>query len=44
MIAKIHGMYVLVCDNCGDEYPETYNDFYEAAEAKKKNGWKMLLI
>ena len=40
MISKFEGMYTLTCDICGDEYPETFCDFYDAVEAKKENGWK----
>ena len=40
MISKFEGMYTLTCDICGDEYPETFFDFYDAVEAKKENGWK----
>ena len=40
MIEGFEGMYTLTCDVCGDEYPETFFDFYEAVEAKKIAGWK----
>ena len=40
MISKFEGMYTLTCDICGDEYPETFFDFYDAVEAKRENGWK----
>jgi Fe2+ or Zn2+ uptake regulation protein len=40
MIDKSCGFYSLVCDNCGEELDEQFDDFYEAVEAKKENGWK----
>lgn len=40
MISKFEGMYTLTCDMCGDEYQETFFDFYDAVKAKRENGWK----
>ena len=40
MISKFEGIYTLTCDICGDEYPETFFDFYDAVEAKKKMAGK----
>lgn len=38
MIERDYNLYILVCDICGEE--QTYNDFQEAVEAKKKEGWQ----
>lgn len=40
MIDRFENMYTLTCDICGEEYPETFFDFYDAVQAKKDNGWK----
>ena len=40
MIDRFGDEYVLTCDLCGEEYPESFFDFYEAVEAKKEIGWK----
>lgn len=40
MIDTFNGMYILTCDVCGGEYPETFFDFYDAVNAKKGIGWK----
>lgn len=40
MISKFEGIYTLTCDICGDEYPETFFDFYDAVKTKRENGWK----
>jgi hypothetical protein len=40
MIDKIKGKYVLICDICGEEYPETFNSFYKAVQYKRDEGWK----
>ncbi len=36
MICKIEDRYILVCDICGTEDDETFYDFYDAVEHKKK--------
>jgi len=40
MIDKQRGRYHLVCDICGEEAEEGFDDFYEAVEYKKTEGWK----
>lgn len=40
MIDSFNGMYTLTCDICGEAYPETFFDFYDAVKAKKRAGWK----
>lgn len=40
MIDKQSGQYYLICDICGEEAEETFDDFYDAVEYKKENGWK----
>lgn len=37
MIDSFNGMYTLTCDICGEAYPETFFDFYDAVKAKKKS-------
>lgn len=39
MIDKIHGVYHLVCDNCGAEADLQFVGFVEAAEYKRDHGW-----
>ena len=39
-IDKSCGIFDLICDNCGEVHPESFDDFYDAVEAKKENGWK----
>lgn len=40
MIEKDGGMYILICDICGEEANETFFDFYDAVQFKRENGWK----
>ena len=40
MIDKQSGRYHLICDICGEEAEEDFDDFYEAVEYKKAEGWK----
>lgn len=40
MIDKYGSEYTLSCDVCGDEAPQSFDDFYEVVEYKKENGWK----
>lgn len=40
MIDKIHGVYYLICDRCEIEAEEEFNEFAEAVEYKKDNGWR----
>lgn len=40
MIDKQSGRYHLICDICGEEAEEGFDDFYEAVEYKKTEGWK----
>jgi len=40
MIDKFNGIYTLTCDICGEDAPETFDDFYDAVQYKKDNGWK----
>ena len=41
-IEKLHGMYMPVCDICGEDLDtdEDIHDFYDAVAAKKNAGWK----
>lgn len=39
-IDKFAGLFTLTCDNCGKELNEQFDEFYDAVEAKKENGWK----
>ena len=39
MIDKEYGTYTLSCDICGCEV-KNMDDFYEAVDYKKENGWK----
>jgi hypothetical protein len=40
MIDKQGGQYYLICDICGEEADEAFDDFYDAVQYKKDNGWK----
>ena len=40
MICKSFGFCSLTCDVCGEEADETFDDFYDAVEYKKNEGWK----
>ena len=40
MIDKFSGIYTLTCDICGEDAPETFDDFYDAVQYKKDNDWK----
>ena len=40
MIDKQHGSYILVCDICGEVVDVPFDDFYDAVQFKKDNGWK----
>lgn len=40
MIDKSFGSYSLICDICGEEAKKEFDDFYEAVDYKKKEGWK----
>ena len=39
-IDKSCGTFDLTCDNCGLVFDESFDDFYDAVDAKKENGWK----
>jgi hypothetical protein len=39
MIDKEHGEFILSCDYCGEEV-SGFDDFYDAVQYKKDNGWK----
>ena len=39
-IDKSCNSFDLTCDNCGKVMDESFDDFYDAVEAKKENGWK----
>lgn len=38
MIDKEYGGYCLTCDICGEEV-DGFDDYYDAVEYKKDNGW-----
>lgn len=40
MIEKIDGRYCLICDICYEKAEKDFDDFYDAVEYKKENGWK----
>lgn len=40
MIESISGSYILICDICGEGACKDFDDFYEAVDYKKKEGWK----
>ena len=37
---KFNGLYTLACDICGEEALETFEEFSEAVQYKKDEGWK----
>ena len=39
---RFNGLYVLTCDICGEEVAEAFEDFSEAVQYKKDEGWKNL--
>jgi len=39
-IEKELNSFILTCDNCGEELSESFDDFYEAVDAKKEYNWK----
>lgn len=40
MIDKQHGSYYLICDICGEVVDALFDDFYDAVQFKKDEGWK----
>ena len=40
MIERLTDEYVLMCDICGQEADERFDDFYDAVDYKKGDGWK----
>lgn len=40
MIDKNNGQYTLTCDLCGEEAPKKFDDFNDAVQYKKDEGWK----
>lgn len=40
MISKINWKHVLHCDICGEKVEKLFDDFFDAVDYKKKNGWK----
>jgi len=40
MIDNYRGLYVLTCDICGEKALETFEEFHEAVQYKKDEGWK----
>jgi hypothetical protein len=39
-IEKSIGTFDLICDSCGESPNENFDDFMEAVEYKKDNGWR----
>ena len=39
-IDNFAGTFILACDICGEELPQTFDDFYEAVDYKKSHGWR----
>jgi len=37
---KFNGLYTLTCDICGEKAIETFEEFHEAVQYKKDEGWK----
>ena len=40
MIDKFGGSYILVCDVCGEDAREIFDEFYDAVAYKRWEGWK----
>lgn len=40
MIVKEYGRYKPVCDICGEAADEDFDEFMDAVDYKKQNGWK----
>ena len=40
MIDKFNGIYTLTCDICGEDAPETFDDFYDAVQYKRTTAGK----
>lgn len=40
MIERFKDEHVLMCDICGEGVGELFDDFYEAVDYKRRNGWK----
>lgn len=39
MIEKIHGTFIAMCDQCGEEHDETFDTFDDVVRALRLNGW-----
>lgn len=39
MISKVHGMFVLYCDVCGDTSEQDYDTYQDAVDAVKELDW-----
>lgn len=37
------GIHTPICDLCGEELPSEF-DFYDAVDAKKREGWKSMKV
>ena len=44
MIDKIHGEYYVYCDACGAMIDEPFDDFQDALDGMKAEGWKTVDI
>lgn len=44
MIEKQYGRYVGACDACGVELGAEYDDFQDAVDGMKANGWKTVKV
>jgi hypothetical protein len=40
MIEKVGGEFELICDVCEESADEFFDEFYDAVEYKKDNGWR----
>ena len=42
MIEKIHSVFYVVCDYCGEEHAETFYYFKDAVSVIRSDGWMVI--
>ena len=44
MIENIYGKFKAVCDNCGEEYEKDFDNFPDAVDGAKTDGWEYACV
>ena len=44
MIEKINNIYKIICDSCGEVFPDNFNTFHDAVDYKRNNNWRSVKV